>query len=213
MLCVALAGTLGWATAAKKKKQSPVQRVTAAQQAAAREEIAHRMAAAGPAFENPEALEPFYKSLASGPVHILQFGDSHTASDDWVNAMRTLLQLKFGNGGPGFVQAGRPFKGYRRFDAKASASLGWRTEGTMALRGDPDQGLSGIKHLRRNSESNHWTHRVRRSAQHLLSHAARWRQTRTHGGWPVHGYFHHGWALPGPAFPPTRCWPVRTISP
>jgi lysophospholipase L1-like esterase len=145
MLGVMLAGTLVWATAAaKKKKQVPAPRVTAAQQAAARQEIARRMAAAGPAFENPETLDPFYKSLAAGPVHILQFGDSHTASDDWVNAMRTLLQAKFGDGGPGFVQAGRPFKGYRRFDAKASASLGWRTEGTMALRGDPDQGLSGI---------------------------------------------------------------------
>ncbi len=144
VMCIALAGSVVWAAAAKKKRASPVQRVSAAQRDAAREEIARRMAAAGPVFENPEALDPFYKSLASGPIHILQFGDSHTASDDWVNAMRTLVQAKFGDGGPGFVQAGHPFKGYRRFDAKASASPGWRTEGTMALRGDADQGLSGI---------------------------------------------------------------------
>lgn len=142
-LCIALAATIVWGAAAKKKK-APVQRVTAAQRAAARDEIARRMAAAGPPFENPEALEPFYKALTTSPVHILQFGDSHTASDDWVNSMRVLMQSKFGDGGPGFVHPGRPFRGYRRFDAKAAATPGWRTEGTMAMRGDPDQGLSGL---------------------------------------------------------------------
>jgi hypothetical protein len=30
---------------------------------------------------------------------VLQFGDSHTASDDWVNSMRSLLQTKYGDGG------------------------------------------------------------------------------------------------------------------
>src|SRR5438477_112319 len=54
-------------------------------------------------FENPEALEPFFRRLAlsrSGgeAVHILQFGDSHTASDDWVDAMRQVLQSRYGNG-------------------------------------------------------------------------------------------------------------------
>jgi lysophospholipase L1-like esterase len=58
--------------------------------------------------------------------------------------MRTLLQAKYGDGGPGFVQAGRPYKGYRRFDAHGNESLKWQTQGTMALRGDPNQGLSGI---------------------------------------------------------------------
>ena len=143
VLCLGVAGGVVWGAAAKKKR-APVQRVTAAQRAAARAEIAKRMAAAAPAFENPEALEPFYEAIAGQPIHILQFGDSHTASDDWVNSMRTLVQAKFGDGGPGFVQAGRPFKGYRRFDAKAAASPGWHTEGTMALRGDSDQGISGI---------------------------------------------------------------------
>lgn len=140
---IALTGGVIWGAAAKKKRV-PVQKITAAQRAAARAEIAKRMAVAGPAFENPEALDPFYKALANNPIHILQFGDSHTASDDWANAMRVLMQAQFGDGGPGFVQAGRPFKGYRRFDAKATASPGWRPEGTMAMRGDPDQGLSGI---------------------------------------------------------------------
>lgn len=130
----------------KSKKRPSVQRITAAQRAAAQQEIARRIAAtAGIGFENSAALEPFRQALESHqPVHILQFGDSHTASDDWVNSMRTLLQAKFGDGGPGFVQAGRPYKGYRRFDARGNQSLRWLTQGTMALRGDPNQGLSGV---------------------------------------------------------------------
>jgi len=104
------------------------------------------MAAAGDEFENPEALDPFFAALAdsSQPIHILQFGDSHTASDDWVDSMRAPLQQKFGDGGPGFVQAGRPYRGYRRFDARTNQSAGWVTQGTMAERGDPNQGLSGV---------------------------------------------------------------------
>lgn len=107
------------------------------------------MTAAGDEFENPEALDLFYQALAdlqthARPIHILQFGDSHTASDDWVASMRNLLQAKFGDGGPGFVQAGRPYKGYRHFDARGNQSPGWTTQGTMAHRGDPNQGLSGV---------------------------------------------------------------------
>ncbi|MES1256981.1 MAG: GDSL-type esterase/lipase family protein [Acidobacteriota bacterium] len=133
------------------KKRTPQRvrtplRITAAQRAAARDEIARRLRAADLRIENAEALAPFDEALRAegGPVHILQFGDSHTASDDWVNSMRLLLQTKYGDGGPGFVQAGRPYKGYRRFDAHGQNSPGWRTEGTLALGGDANQGLSGV---------------------------------------------------------------------
>jgi lysophospholipase L1-like esterase len=129
----------------KKKRKPAAPKITAAQRAAAQQEIARRIQAAGTGFENSGALASFYQALRSGqPVHILQFGDSHTASDDWVNSMRTLLQAKYGDGGPGFVPAGRPFKGFRRFDAQSTSSLGWQTEGTMAHLGDPEQGLSGL---------------------------------------------------------------------
>src|SRR6202034_3823333 len=67
-----------------------------------------------------------------------------TASDDWANAIRTAVQTKYGDGGPGFIQAGHPYRGYRRFDATGANSIGWKTEGTMAIGGDPNQGLSGI---------------------------------------------------------------------
>ncbi len=134
-------------TAAPTKKSKPAATppVSAATREAAREEIQTKIAAVKTGIENPGALASFFASLQAGdPIHILQFGDSHTASDDWVNAMRTAAQTKFGNGGPGFIQAGHPYRGYRRFDATGTNTSGWKTEGTMALRGDPNQGLSGI---------------------------------------------------------------------
>ena len=102
-----------------------------------------------PAFENAEGLAEFFHSLASsqttpGPVHILEFGDSHTASDDLPNAIRMVLQTRFGAGGPGFAHAGRPFRGYRRFDVSGSNSKGWIATGTLKSPSDGYDGLSGV---------------------------------------------------------------------
>jgi lysophospholipase L1-like esterase len=138
---------------AKKTKRPTVAPVSPAQRAAARKEIEEKVGALPPGFENPAALAKYFAavhqtettSTAVHPaVHIVQFGDSHTASDDWVNAMRTAAQAHYGDGGPGFIQAGHPYKGYRRFDAAGANSAGWKTQGTMAIRGDAYQGLSGI---------------------------------------------------------------------
>ncbi len=139
-------GATSTTTSKKKRKRGPAAPpATAAQRQAARDEIQAKMAAVSTGIENPGALASYFASLRAGdPVHILQFGDSHTASDDWANALRTAVQSKYGDGGPGFVQAGHPYRGYRRFDADGSNSLGWKTQGTMQIRGDADQGLSGI---------------------------------------------------------------------
>jgi lysophospholipase L1-like esterase len=128
------------------KRQAAAPPISAAARKAAREEVESKVAAASTTrIENPGALFPFLASLAEGDaIHILDYGDSHTASDDWANAMRTELQSRFSNGGPGFIQAGRPYRGYRRFDATGANTAGWKTEGTMAIRGDANQGLSGI---------------------------------------------------------------------
>src|SRR6516165_10414956 len=91
--------------------------------------------------EQPEALAPFFDRLyharaagtsGDGAVHILHFGDSHTAADWWTADLRDLFQHRFGNGGSGFSVAGRPFKGYRRVDAPSGASLLWQSEGLHA---------------------------------------------------------------------------------
>ncbi len=123
--------------------------VSPAVRQAALTEVTDKMALRGSHFENAAALVPFFELMNSArrsgqAVHILQFGDSHTASDDWVNAMRVAFQARYGPGGPGFTHAGHPFRGYRRFDVLGSNSTGWITEGTMAKMGDGRDGLSGI---------------------------------------------------------------------
>jgi len=152
---------------AKKTVNRPAP-ISPAVRRAAREEIERQMAKVEIGVENPSALAGYFAALArtaatGEPAHVLQFGDSHTASDDWVNAMRTAAQTKYGDGGPGFVQAGRPYRGYRRFDATGSNSPGWHTDGNTSHSADPDQGLSHVSistsapgqtvHLRADGES------------------------------------------------------------
>jgi lysophospholipase L1-like esterase len=103
------------------------------------------------AFEQPGALVPFLERLSrvaagdeSGPVHVLHFGDSHTAADEWTGGLRDSLKERFGDGGPGFVLAGHPFAGYRRFDARGGASTYWHTEGLRSANGDGYFGLGGV---------------------------------------------------------------------
>ena len=45
-------------------------------------------------------------------MRILQYGDSHTASDMGTAAFRRHLQARFGDGGRGFVSIGKPWKTY-----------------------------------------------------------------------------------------------------
>lgn len=130
-----------------RKKGRPVAPISAATRATAREEIERRIAAVDVGVENPAALAGYFAALdqaAGTPVHVLQYGDSHTASDNWVNSMRIAAQLRYGDGGPGFVQAGHPYRGYRRFDASGASSPGWRTEGNTSHSIDPNQGLSHV---------------------------------------------------------------------
>ncbi len=133
----------------RSRSRVAVQQVSPALRQAALTEVTDRMVFRRTHFENEAALIPFFEMMASAQrsgqaVHILQFGDSHTASDDWVNAMRIAFQTKYGSGGPGFTHAGHPFRGYRRFDVSGSNSTGWVTEGTVAQVGDGRDGLSGI---------------------------------------------------------------------
>jgi lysophospholipase L1-like esterase len=99
----------------------------------------------------PEALVPLFDRLYrlnagqdQGPVHILHFGDSHSAADDWTAGLRRLLKERFGDGGPGFSLAGHPFPGYRRLDVQGGGSAGWRYEGLRSGTGDGFFGMGGI---------------------------------------------------------------------
>jgi len=102
--------------------------------------------------QNAAAMVPFYEMLyrleqrrgEGEPLRVLQFGDSHTASDDWPGELRYRFQQRFGAGGPGFTNAGRPFPGFRRFDSRASMTRGWKPEGLLAREGDGLYGLGGV---------------------------------------------------------------------
>ncbi len=101
--------------------------------------------------ENPGALVPFFEQLyrhqrgeMPGPVRILQYGDSHTAADDFTGELRDRLQSTFGNGGSGFSMAGRPWRTYRHYGVRSGSSKGWHTDGLVTRSGDGIYGLGGI---------------------------------------------------------------------
>ncbi|WP_321476787.1 GDSL-type esterase/lipase family protein [uncultured Paludibaculum sp.] len=139
-------------TATRRKAVPKPPPVSAEQKAEAAETVqSHMSEAMELGIQNAAAMVPFYELLfrqeqQSGgePLRVLQFGDSHTASDDWAGELRARFQQKFGNGGPGFVQAGRPFAGFRRFDAKSTMSRNWKPEGLLAREGDGLYGIAGV---------------------------------------------------------------------
>jgi lysophospholipase L1-like esterase len=77
------------------------------------------------------------KSSTSGPGNsapktqgqrglvILQIGDSHTAADYFTGELRQKLQARYGNGGVGYLDAGKPHIGVRSGAMKVAASPGW----------------------------------------------------------------------------------------
>jgi lysophospholipase L1-like esterase len=139
------------APAAKKKRKQPATAVVSPQARANAEKKVSTELAKSNNVENPGSLVPFYEQLyrekrgqSQGAVHILHFGDSHTAADEWTGGLRELFQAGFGDGGPGFSLAGHPFRGYRRFDVSGGASAGWHTEGLARAEGDGFYGLGGV---------------------------------------------------------------------
>jgi lysophospholipase L1-like esterase len=137
----------------KKKIRRPVSPPTSpAVRAAAQRNIEGYLAdSAQKPFQQPGALVPFFEQLVrlggAGdkiPVHIVQFGDSHTAADEWTGGLRDRFRERFGDGGSGFSLAGYPFLGYRRFDARGGGTKGWTSEGLRAGTGDGWFGLGGV---------------------------------------------------------------------
>lgn len=101
--------------------------------------------------ENVAALVPFFEQLyrhekgqGEGGLHILHYGDSHTAADDWTGFLRALFQNRFGDGGSGFTYAGRPWNSFRRLDLRAAGTKGWYSDGLAGRAGDGMYGLGGV---------------------------------------------------------------------
>jgi lysophospholipase L1-like esterase len=141
-------------TAAPKKPTRPAPpRITAAMKAASLRRVNEYLEqTASGHLRQPGALVPVFEQLyrmASGlnhgPVHIIHYGDSHTAADDWTGGLRESFKEKFGDGGSGFSLAGRPFVGYRRLDVRGGGGTPlWRSEGFLSASGEGLLGLGGM---------------------------------------------------------------------
>ncbi len=118
--------------------------VAAATHAMAAPEIAH----AGKLAHFHDALRALEAQERKAHVRILWLGDSHAQADFWTGGVRTALQKRFGNAGPGFVHLG--MKGYRHDDIDVEVDGGWRMRprqpSTVAPFGDGAFGLGGILH-------------------------------------------------------------------
>lgn len=92
------------------------------------------------------ALRELEKHTRKEHVRVAWLGDSHGASDFWSGTLRTALQKRFGNGGPGFVNVGH--KGYRHDGVKMEVSGKWHTRpkgaSTVIASGDGIFGLGGF---------------------------------------------------------------------
>ena len=140
------------AAAAKRKTRKPaLPAITAAMRADSMQRVDQYLnQSAAHAFEQPGVLASFFEQLlraggeSPSPVHILHWGDSHTAADEWTGSLRELFRERFGDGGSGFSVAGHPFPGYRRLDAHGGATAFWRTAGGRAGYGDGWFGLGGV---------------------------------------------------------------------
>jgi lysophospholipase L1-like esterase len=62
---------------------------------------------------------------AKRAITILQLGDSHTSADFLTGELRRRLQETYGNGGSGYVTAGRPHIGVLSSTLKITVSQGW----------------------------------------------------------------------------------------
>jgi lysophospholipase L1-like esterase len=139
-------------SAKRKPTPSPTPKVSAASHNAAAAKVEQYLEeSAGTALFQAGALVPVFEQLARlsdgqepKALHLMHFGDSHTAADDWTGALRDLFKARFGDGGSGFSVAGRPFLGYRRFDARGGATPLWQSYGGRAGIGDGFFGLAGI---------------------------------------------------------------------
>ena len=102
--------------------------------------------------ENAASLHRFFEALATiddasaqSDVRMIQLGDSHTAADIGTGAARKQLQMRFGDGGRGFVAIGRPWKTYAQDGVHGRTSRDWQPEHGKLVNGKVvGDGLYGL---------------------------------------------------------------------
>ena len=98
------------------------------------------------------AMETFFRALsavegakgAGTLARIVFFGDSHTASDALTGELRRRLQARFGDGGHGFIAAGRPWPSYRHEDVESGSVGAWDAYRMRNPRGRPPDGAERL---------------------------------------------------------------------
>ncbi len=118
--------------------------------------------------ERPAGLRRFFEALArleDGRAHddvrVELFGDSHTAADYETGPMRRALQGRFGDGGRGFLEVGRPWKWYVQEGVHLDGMSGWVAERGHPARGgfvgDGMYGLVGVSIESSRAGARAWT--------------------------------------------------------
>ncbi|CAN5503462.1 SGNH/GDSL hydrolase family protein [soil metagenome] len=159
LLCLPVAVACGESSATGRPAPKPLDQATAPLLVHPDDVIEAGVAApAGPPgpLDNAAALKRFFAALshlddgsASEDVRVVQFGDSHTAADLESAMVRRTLQTRFGDGGRGFVEIGRPWKTYIQDGLRAPGmSKEWLPEhGKLEhgkFVGDGCYGLNGV---------------------------------------------------------------------
>src|SRR5262249_31014539 len=104
--------------------------------------------------EHAEALDRFFAKLAeleagraTTDVRVVQYCDSHTASDYGTSVVRAKLTARFGDGGRGFIPIGEPYKRLFQVGELTSSGLDFHPEEGRSVQGGtgkrPGDGLYG----------------------------------------------------------------------
>jgi lysophospholipase L1-like esterase len=108
------------------------------------------------------ALDAFFHALelaeahdARGRVGVVQFGDSHTAADEWTGSLRQRLQQRFGDAGRGFVLAGHIHR-HAQSDVRAGHSGAWTVRTGLPSAASEPLGLEAVRMIGATHESVAW---------------------------------------------------------
>ncbi len=106
------------------------------------------------------ALDELAAGTRTTPVRLVFFGASGLAADLWTGYLRTYLQSRFGDGGPGMVVAAPPVRWYRHheFVVTSSSSKHWTKHNAYRLESEEDPGYFGVMGLAMSAKSKYaWT--------------------------------------------------------
>lgn len=107
----------------------------------------------GPLAHFYSALDGLSNGTRKDHVRILWLGDSHGQADFWSGRVRTILQKRFGNGGPGFVHIA--YKGYRHDGVDLQMKEKWVTRPKGPATGLPTfDGVFGLGGLLTSTDVN-----------------------------------------------------------